>query len=137
MTWKAYAAVSGATVFAGWLASSPPANAPTSTSTTSAARSPRARQESAGQDIQEQAQRLGTRLRGDRDYPAPERNPFRFEDRGDVDPGFVERGTAFEPEREQPSAPLEVAPPPLSLSGIAEDQANDQISRTAVISSPA
>jgi len=133
MTWKVYAAVSGATVLAGWMASSPPANAPGTT--TSPARSPRAGQTSAGGDIQEQAERLRTGLSRERNYTVPQRNPFRFDEGGDVDPGVVERGTSFEPE----PAPVPVAapPPPMSLSGIAEDQVNGETSRTAVVSSPA
>ena len=83
MTWKAYAAVSGATVLAGWLASSPPANAPTGT--TSPARSPRAQDASASSDIQAQAERLRTGLQVERNYAAPQRNPFRFEQQRDVD----------------------------------------------------
>ena len=133
MTWKSYAAVSGATVLAGWLASSPPANAPTGT--TSPARSPRARDASGASDIQAQAERLRTGLQGERNYTAPQRNPFRFEVGRDVDPGSVERGTASEPE--PAPEPVATPPPPMSLSGIAEDQVNGETSRTAVVSSPA
>ena len=135
MTWKAYAAVSGATVLAGWMASSPPANAPVTT--TSPARVPRAGQATAGADIQEQAERLRTGLTRERDYTVPQRNPFRFDEGGDVGPGLVERGTAFEPAPEPEPAPVAAPPPPMSLSGIAEDQANGETSRTAVVSSPA
>jgi len=134
MTWKAYAAVSSATVLAGWLAASPPANA--ATGTTSPASSPRARDASGASDIEAQAERLRTGLQGERNYTAPQRNPFRFERQSDVDPGLVERGTAFEPLPEPEPAPV-AAPPPMSLSGIAEDQANGETSRTAVVSSPA
>lgn len=134
MTWKAYAAVSGATVLAGWLASAPPANAPGTS--TSPARSPRTPQAPASSDIEAQAERLRTGLRGEREYTAPQRNPFRFEDGGDVDPELVQRGTAFAPEPE-PQPEAVAAPPPMSLSGIAEDQVNGEISRTAVVSSPA
>jgi len=136
MTWKAYAAVSGATVLAGWLASSPPANAPAPM--TSPARPPRARQGGATADIQEQAERLQTRLHGDRNYIAPQRNPFRFEGGGDSDPGLLDRGMPSDGEPEpQPEPPAVEPPPSMTLSGIAEDLANGQISRTAVISLPA
>ncbi len=133
MTWKAYATVSSATVLAGWLAASPPVNTPTGT--TSPARSPRAQDASAASDIEAQAERLRTGLQGERNYTAPQRNLFRFEQRSEVGPELVERGTAFEPE----PVPEAVAtpPPPMSLSGIAEDQVNGAISRTAVVSSPA
>ena len=133
MTWKAYAAVSGATVLAGWLASSPPANAPSDT--TPPVRSPGPAGASAT-DIQEQAERLRTRLRGERDYTAPQRNPFRFDEGGDVYPATPERGTTFEPESEPEAVAPAPAPPPMSLSGIAADQVNGQISRTAIVSSP-
>ncbi len=134
MTWKAYAAVSGATVLAGWMASSPPANTPVTT--TSPVRSPRAARTSADGDIQEQAERLRTGLQGERNYTSPQRDPFRFQQRSGVDPVLVERGTAFEPQPEPEPEPA-AAPPPMSLSGIAEDQANGETSRTAVVSSPA
>ena len=117
------------------MAASPPANAPTGT--TSPARSPRARDASGTSDIQAQAERLRTGLQGERNYTAPQRNPFRFEQHRDVDPGLVERGTAFEPQPEPEPAPVAALPPPMSLSGIAEDQVNGEISRTAVVSSPA
>ena len=133
MTWKTYAAMSGATVLAGWIAASPPANAPTGT--TSPARPARAGDASAASDIQAQAERLRTGLQGERNYTAPQRNPFRFEQQRDVDPGLVERGTAFEAQPEPD--PVAAPPPPMSLSGIAEDQVNGEISRTAVVSSPA
>jgi hypothetical protein len=138
MTWKAYAAVSGATVLAGWIASSPPANTPATMS--SPAGTERRRQAPDGSDIEEQAARLQTRLRAERTYTAPQRNPFRFEEGGDVDPAFVEPGTAFAPARPpgpESETPAPAPMPALSLSGIAEDQMNGQISRTAVISSPA
>ena len=136
MTWKAYAAVSGVTVLAGWLASSPPAHSPAPTA--SPAPAPRGARAPAASDIEEQAERLQVRLRAERSYTAPKRNLFRFEEGGDVDPAFVEPGTAFDrgpgPEP-QPEAPAP-APPALSLSGIAEDQMNGEINRTAVISAP-
>ena len=134
MTWKAYAAVSGATVLAGWMASSPPANAPVTPTTL--ARSPRAGQAAAGGDIQEQAERLRTGLTRERNYTVPQRDPFRFDEGGDVGPGVVEREPSFAPLPEAEPEPA-AAPPPMSLSGIAEDQANGETSRTAVVSSPA
>jgi len=136
MTWKAYAAVSGVTVLAGWLASSPPANAPATTSSPAATR--RRAQAPGASDIAEQAERLQVRLRAERNYTAPQRNLFRFEEGGDVDPASVEPGVAFEREPAPelaPEAPVP-APPTLSLSGIAEDQVNGEMSRTAVISAP-
>jgi hypothetical protein len=136
MTWKSYAAVSGATVLAGWLASSPPENAPATAALP--ARPPASRPDAAA-DIQVQAQRLQARLQVERDYAVPQRNLFRFEEGGDVAPDYVERGTAFEPDREPDAAPIEeaVPVPVITLSGIAEDQSpNGDVSRTAVLSAP-
>ena len=136
MTWKSYAAVSGATVLAGWIASSPPENSP---ATAARPASPPASRAQAGPDIQVEAQRLQTRLQVERDYAAPQRNLFRFEQGADLAPDSVERGTVFEPETEPDAEPIEAAPAPpaISLSGIAEDQSpNGDVSRTAVLSAP-
>jgi hypothetical protein len=136
MTWKSYAAVSGATVLAGWLASSPPENSP---ATAALPARPTASRPEAGADIQVQAQRLQTRLQVARDYAAPQRNLFRFEQGADLAPAYVERGTTFEPGPESDAAPIDAAPAPpaISLSGIAEDQSpNGDVSRTAVLSAP-
>ena len=77
MTWKSYAAASGATVLAGWLASTPPVamveNRPAAQSRPSrAAASP-------SSDIVEQASRLQARIRRETAYVRPQRNPFQFE----------------------------------------------------------
>jgi hypothetical protein len=133
MTWKTYAAVSGATVLAGWIASSPPANAPAPASgqrrpATSSTRP------AAGSDIEEQAARLQARLRHESEYQAPARNPFRF--------GAREAARSAAPERTEAPAPIEPVipalppPPPIKLSGIAEDGPGDRIERTAVLSVP-
>ena len=135
MTWKSYAAVSGATVLAGWLASSPPENAPATAARPARASAPRPQGDA---DIEVQAQRLQTRLQVERDYAPPQRNLFRFEEGADPAPESVERGTAFEPEPE-PAAAVEAGPPPpaMTLSGIAEDQSpTGDVARTAVLSGP-
>jgi hypothetical protein len=134
MTWKSYAAVSGATVLAGWLASAPPANAPASAA--SASRQAARPSATAPSDIEQQAMRLQARLRAERAFREPERNPFRFGARRSAAAGAA-RAVA-EPESPAPP-PVNAAPPaPLvSLSGIAEDRMGDRVDRTAILSSPA
>lgn len=133
MHWKSYAAVSGATVLAGWLASAPPSNAPAAVQAPAAQRQPPA-DANAPTDIEMQAMRLQARLRAERAYAEPGRDPFRFAPR--------RRPAAVE--REQPAGdatpPAVNAVPPapmVSLSGIAEDQVDGRAERTAVLSSPA
>ncbi len=136
MNWKATAAVSGATLLAGWFAAAPPV--PT---TPSAARpsSQSPHDEAAASDIGELAARLQTRPREDPGYGEPERNLFRF---GPNKP--VRSAAAPEPERSlsvPAEAPVdmlpEVPPPvPVSLSGVASDSEGERTVRTAILSSP-
>lgn len=129
MTWKSYATVSGATVVAGWLASSSPSNLP-------ATERPSARQAAApiaaATDIQEQAERLRGRLHVERTYTVPRRNPFRFADRVVNDRPGTDPDAAAEP-----PADVRPAAPRVSLSGIAEDVTPSGTERTAILSSPA
>ena len=130
MSWKSYAAVSGATVLAGWLAS--PSNTPDRTA--SAARPPAAR-DARSPDIEREAERLQTRARRDVEYTQPQRNPFRFGvTRPDVNRGgdLPDPAPALPPE----VVPIVAPPPPVKLSGIAEDQKGQQMERTAILSSP-
>ena len=136
MTWKTYAAVSGATVLAGWIASSPPANAPATTASGQRRAAPAASRGAEGSDIEEQAARLQARLRQETEYHAPARNPFRF--------GAREVTRSAAPDRAEAPAPIQPVipalpppPPPIKLSGIAEDGPADRIERTAVLSVPA
>jgi hypothetical protein len=131
MTWKSYAVVSGATVLAGWLASSPPASAPAAG--TAARPEPSSRVPAAASDIEEQAARLHARVRQETAFRAPERNPFRFGAR------HAERSAAdaVTPAPVEPIAPAPPPPPLVKLSGIAEDQLGERVQRTAVLSSPA
>lgn len=131
MTWKAYAAVSGATVLAGWMASAPPSTAPE----TAAPARPRtsSRVSPAASDIQQLATRLQARVRRETVYAEPERNPFRF---GAARPVPRAGGDALE---DSPAVEtLPPVPPPLavSLSGVAEDQVGQRVERTAILSSP-
>ena len=130
MTWKSYAAVSGATVLAGWFASTPPPNAPTHSTSGSASRSRAAT--SVSSDIEQQAVRLQSRGRADRPFPESERNPFRFESRA-----ASHREAVIEPRSPEATAPAEAPRPMVSVSGIAEDQVDGRTERTAILSSPA
>ena len=134
MTWKTYAAVSGATVLAGWIASSPPSNAPASSA--SARRRPAASARSdAATDIEAQAARLQAKLRQETSYQEPARNPFRFGAR-EVARSAPSPRNDVEPLAVEPIVPALPPPPPIKLSGIAEDRAGDRVDRTAVLSVP-
>lgn len=136
MNWKSYASVSGASVLAGWLASVSPSNAPPAAQTTQApARPSSSAAAPAPTDIELQAMRLQARLRPERAYPEPSRDPFRFAPR--------RAPAAAAPAREpalvdiQPPAPVEPPGPVVSLAGIAEDVVDGRPVRMAVLSSPA
>ena len=129
MTWKSYTAVSGATVLAGWLASAPPASAPSSA--TGRAVQPVSPRSSVASDIEQQAARLQLRATRERFYVTPHRNLFRFGPARLIFSGkSPESATAV-----QPVLPI---PPPVvvSLSGVAENRAGESIERTAVLSTP-
>ncbi|MBI3048693.1 MAG: hypothetical protein HYY76_10335 [Acidobacteria bacterium] len=130
MTWKSYAAVSGATVLAGWLASASPSNAPVQTEAPS--RPQPAPASGTASDIEQQAMRLQARLRAERGYTEPARDPFRFA------PRRAPMVVRERPVAEAPVEPIDTAPPApvVSLSGIAEDRVDGRIERTAVLSSP-
>jgi len=131
MTWKSYLGVSGATVLAGWFASSPPSNVPATSGSTQPERS--AAVPAAAADIEEQAARLQAGLRLEAAYREPERNPFRFGAKHMGQPareGFAPVPSPVEAVVPVPSAPL------VTLSGIAEDQVGERTERTAILSSP-
>ena len=133
MSWKSYAAVSGATVLAGWLASAaPPSNVPDRTAP--AARPPAAR-DVRSSDIEREAKRLQARVQREVAYTQPQRNPFRF---GAARPDVNRGGDLPDPTPAPPpvAIPIVAPPPPVTLSGIAEDQKGQQIERTAILSSP-
>jgi hypothetical protein len=79
--------------------------------------------------------RLQARLRPEREYPQPMRDPFRFAPRRAPAP----RADSDRPVVDVPSPPVAVAPPApqVSLSGIAEDQVDGRPVRAAVLSTPA
>jgi hypothetical protein len=132
MTWKSYVAVSSATVLAGWLASSPSSNEPAS-AVVSRPQSPR-RDAQPANDIEEQATRLQSRLRAERAYAEPQRNPFRFAAREAAGDDSADRGSI----PELPSEPVDLPPsaPAVSVAGIAEEQIDGRVVRTAILSSP-
>lgn len=134
MTWKTYAAVSGATVLAGWLASSPPSNAPAPAASARPQPAAGTAVSAADSDIEEQAARLQARLRPDTVYRQPERNPFRFGSKPASRSAPAGRVAAPPPVETVVPRPQ---PPLVTLSGIAEDRLGDRIERTAVLSYPA
>lgn len=129
MTWKSYAAASGATVLAGWMASTPGGDLPAARQATPA-RAPRAvTAAQADADIEEQAARLQVRVRRELAFSRPQRNPFRFEDARPSEPAVVLGVPAVIEAPPVPTVPL------VTLAGIAEDGQGDGVERTAVISS--
>jgi hypothetical protein len=131
MTWKSYAAASGATVFAGWLASTPPVSVAENRAA-APARSPGA-VSSASSDIEEQASRLQARIRREAAYVRPQRNPFEFE--------AARPSAAAVPEQvelsQKVSEPVAASPPTVTLAGVAEDRLQQGIERTAILSTQA
>ena len=130
MTWKSYAAVSGATLVAGWLASAPASNAPSA----SVGAQPPAASElpRAAAQIEDEAARLQAGIREQAAYRQPERNPFRFGARRPERASAETTVTAPPPEAFVEPPP----PPPVTLAGIAEDQLPEGVQRTAILSSP-
>ena len=145
MTWKAYAAVSGATVLAGWVVSAPPPSSVPDSGATAPSRPAQGMQGIATppSEIEREAARLEARMRREQAYAQPRRDPFRFGAAGrSVGPaatladGQVGTALAGEPVAVSASQPA----PLVSLAGIAEDQVDDpggqRVERTAVLSSP-
>jgi len=132
MTWKSYAAASGATVLAGWLASTPPvavvANRPAAPSRSSRATG------SPSSDIVEQATRLQARIRRETAYVRPQRNPFQFQA---ARPAAEAAAAIAEPalSTDLPAPVINVAPA-VTLAGVAEDPRQNGVERTAILSSP-
>jgi hypothetical protein len=136
MTWKSYVAMSGAGLLATYLVSAPPTIAP---GRVPAAVPAAATPPPLADDIEEQAARLGSRVRTEIEYQPPARNPFRFGGR------TAARGpsVAAEPVVASPSTALpEVAPsppppPPIRLTGIATSTVEGQRQRSAILLTPA
>lgn len=123
MTWKSTAVVSGVGLLATWLASVPPANAPSASAVAPAASVDPAA------SIGEQAERLGARVRGEIEYREPARNLFRFSA-----PAALPAAAG---ERRVQAQLTDVPPPPVSpgikLSGIATDTVDGRPQRTAIL----
>jgi hypothetical protein len=130
-TWKSYAAVSGATVFAGWLASAPPSAV--SEDRPAAPALSRLAAPGAPSDIAEQASRLQSRIRREMAYTSPERNPFQFEAVRPATP--VVAGFAQPEPSVELSAPAAASRPFLTLAGVATDRVPQGVERTAILSS--
>ncbi|MDA1183693.1 MAG: hypothetical protein O2930_03495 [Acidobacteria bacterium] len=145
MTWKAYAAVSGATVLAGWVVSAPPPSGVPDPGI--AARDIQSHAVAATpSEIEREAARLAARLRLESAYARPERDPFRFgaaRPRASVpadpvgDQGDITAPAAAGPAETVPDS----RPAPLvSLAGVAEDRREGpdgpSVERTAVLSAP-
>ena len=145
MTWKAYAAVSGATVLAGWVVSAPPPSSMPAPRTMAPSRAAQAIA-SPLSDIEREAARLEARMRREKAYLQPRRDPFRFSDAAErvtaaADPVGEQAGTGSPGYAGAPVAVSAPEPAPLvSLAGIAEDQIDDlngqHVERTAVLSAP-
>jgi len=137
MTWKSYAAASGATVLAGWLASAQPVGVPpVGVRPAAPARSPRAAS-GASSDITEQASRLQARIRRETAFVRPRRNLFQFEAAAAA--ALAADAVGVPAQRGVPAdtpAPVMPSPPVVTLAGVAEDQLQQGVERTAILSSP-
>ena len=130
MTWKAYAAVSGAGLLATYLASAPPAIAP-------GRNVPRPSVDVRPPvpltvDIQAQALKLQTRIAHDTGYENPSRDPFRFAAR----PSTARRQPSQPVIPAAPPLPVAPEPPPIRLSGIATQMVGGEPQRTAILVTP-
>lgn len=139
MTWKAYAAVSGATVLAGWFVSGPPSNLPDGSvpgSSAAVSNQTPTRRATPLPDIEQEAARLEARVRREAAYVQPQRNPFRF---GAARPRVSLAADASSSDETVALAVVSSAPPPpqISLAGVAEDQVEQRVERMAILSSPA
>lgn len=132
MDWKSTAVISGVGVLATWFFSMPPAQQPVSVPAAPAARADRAR--AATIDIQQEAARLQQRTPHETRYTEPSRNPFRFtEPRPSAHPAAaVTPAVALAPV--VPPAP---PPPTITLDGIASDDVNGEMQRTAILNTDA
>jgi hypothetical protein len=131
MNWKSTAVASSLAIVGTWLASHAPVPGPRPEASVIPSAE---RTETAAIEIQREAARLHERLRQVAAYRQPDRNPFRF-----VEPHPVVAAPARrEPVMTVEDIPAAPAPPTLriTLSGIGEDTVDDQIVRTAFISTP-
>jgi hypothetical protein len=133
MTWKSYAAVSGAGLLATYLFSAPPMIAPGRAPATRPAADAGATRLS--DDIEEQAARLASHAREQVVYRPPSRNPFRFGARAASTQSNIPAPRAASeplPEAVQQN-PAPAPPPPIRLTGIAANTVNGEQQRVAVL----
>jgi hypothetical protein len=125
MNWKSTAAATSVTLLAGWLGWTPMQQSAGSGVPAAPSGAPSVET----LDIQQQAARLQTRVRAELGYSDPKRNPFRF----NVRPA--------PPPSSGPSIGTAVAMPtpvvrevlPFTLSGMAADNVEGQLRRTAIL----
>jgi hypothetical protein len=132
MTWKSYAAVSGAGLLATYLVSSPPVVTPERVPPRRAAASGAAE----AVDIAEEASRLQVQVPRAAAYDEPSRNPFRFAPRQATRPP----APVEDDERQEPAAPAPESipqPTPVRVSGIATRVVNGERVREAILVTPA
>ena len=137
MSVKGTAMVSGATVLATWLASTPMPSTPMTPSAANVpVRAQTVRQEAASAqvvDLGPEAERLARRVEEVVSFAAPARDLFRFR----ASPPAAKAEVPVAPAVS--AAPIAVdppAPPLFVLTGIAEDRQGDVLVRTAIVSGP-
>jgi hypothetical protein len=134
MTWKSYAAVSGAGLLATYLFSTPAPFAPPPA--LSSPGRPVEATPSAPADIEEQAARLQSRVPRETSYQEPARNPFRFGARRASRPSSGSAPAAASAPVDVPIAPPVVDPPVIRVSGIATHVVDGVRLRTAILLTP-
>jgi len=134
MTWKLYALVSAGAFVATYLVSGPGALTQLTHVRTQSPPPVVAKAVSTSNiesDIQQLADRLEARVRGEVTYHAPTRNPFAF---GEPPRPASRQVIAPKVAETLPPPPVPL-PPSVKLSGIAEDRVNGVLQRTAIFSS--
>ncbi len=130
MTWRSYALVSGAGVLSMWFAGALPSRMPGSVTPTQPRDATAAA--TAASEIEEQANRLQARLQQETLYRESGRNLFRFAPKPVARPAPpVTAEPAPLPLPEVPAAP---SPLPMKLAGVAADETESGIVRTAILS---
>lgn len=125
MTWKSYV-LTGAGLVATWFAAATPSRMPVNV----VPEQPReaANVVAATSDIEQQAAHLQARLQQEPLYREPARNLFRFAERRAA-------RAVTPPPIAEPQAALPL-PPPVKLSGIAEEGSDASFVRTAIVNTP-
>ena len=132
MTWKSYAAVSGAGLLATYLVSSPPAVTPGRTPVRQAAATSGAAETF---DIADEASRLQAQVPRAVEYDEPSRNPFRFGARQAARPAPPVEALEQDAPPAAVDAPI-LQPPSLRVAGIAVATVDGERIRTAILITP-